>query len=117
MIGCRLNEITTCGYRIPGPGQRWTHVDLEPRQARAGLSAPTTAVPSDARTFLRMASRLLAGTVHDRDRLDARRATNAADRAAWEAAAVVDGGEWAGPGSIPGGSSRRSAGSCRPRRR
>lgn len=102
VIGCRLNEITSRGYRIPGPDQHWTHVDLEPRQARAGLTAPTFAMPADARTFLRMASRLLAGAVHDRDRLDARRAMNAADRAAWEASAVVDGGVWSGPGVHPG---------------
>lgn len=102
VVGCRLNEITSDAYRVPGPGQRWTHVDLEPRKARAGLDAPTVAIPSDARTFLRMASRLLGGTVHDRDRLDARRAANAADRAAWETATVVDGGEWAGPGVHPG---------------
>ena len=34
--------------------------------------------------------------------LDARRAANAADRAAWEAATVVDGGAWDGPGVHPG---------------
>jgi acetolactate synthase-1/2/3 large subunit len=102
VVGCRLNEPTSLDYRVPGDGQRWTHVDIEPRVARAGLRAPDLAIPADARTFLRVAVRLLAGTVHDKDGLDARRLANAADRAAWEAATVVDGGAWDGPGVHPG---------------
>ncbi|MHB8458453.1 MAG: thiamine pyrophosphate-binding protein [Candidatus Limnocylindrales bacterium] len=102
VVGCRLNEITSDRYRVPGAGQRWTHVDLEPREARAGLTAPDLAIQADARTFLRIAVRLLGGTVHDKARLDARRTANLADRAAWEAATIVSGGEWDGPGVHPG---------------
>ncbi|MHB8398534.1 MAG: thiamine pyrophosphate-binding protein [Candidatus Limnocylindrales bacterium] len=102
VVGSRLNEITSERYRIPSDGTRWTHVDLEPREAHAGLGAPSLVIPADARTFLRMATRLLAGAVHDRAHLDARRASNAADRAAWELASRVDAGEWSGPGVHPG---------------
>lgn len=102
VVGCRLNEPTSMDYRVPGEGQRWTHVDVEPRVARAGLRAPDLAIPADARTFLRVAARLLAGTVHDKDRLDARRIENAGDRALWEQATVVDAGSWDGPGVHPG---------------
>jgi acetolactate synthase-1/2/3 large subunit len=31
VLGSRLNEITTSGYAFPHAGQRWAHVDLEPR--------------------------------------------------------------------------------------
>jgi acetolactate synthase I/II/III large subunit len=102
VVGCRLNEPTSMDYTIPSEGQRWTHVDIEPRVAHAGLRAPDLAIQADARTFLRVAARLLAGTVHDKDALDARRAANLADRSAWEAATVVDGGDWDGPGVHPG---------------
>jgi acetolactate synthase I/II/III large subunit len=102
VVGCRLNEPTSMDYTIPSDGQRWTHVDIEPRVAHAGLRAPDLAIQADARTFLRVAARLLAGTVHDKDALDARGAANLADRAAWEAATVVDGGDWDGPGVHPG---------------
>ena len=102
VVGCRLNEPTSLDYRVPGEGQRWTHVDVEPRTAKAGLRAPDLPIQADARTFLRVAARLLAGTVHDKDSLDARRVANAAERAAWEAATVVDAGEWDGPGVHPG---------------
>jgi acetolactate synthase I/II/III large subunit len=102
VVGSRLNEITSDGYRVPADGQRWTHVDLEPRTAHAGLRAPDLAIPSDARTYLRMAARLLGGTVHDKLQLDRRRVTTSADRVAWEAATVVDAGAWDGPGVHPG---------------
>jgi len=102
VVGCRLNEVASHGYTVPSDSQRWTHVDLAPRTGAGGLSAPDLAVPSDARTFLRLTVRLLAGAVHDVDRLNARRAANAADRAAWEAATIVDGDAWDGPGVHPG---------------
>ncbi len=102
VIGCRLNEIATFGYTIPTEGSRWAHVDLEPRRAHAGLSAPDIAVPSDARTFLRGARERLAGAVHEARRFEARRAANEADRAAWEAASAVDDVLWNGPGVHPG---------------
>jgi acetolactate synthase I/II/III large subunit len=102
VVGCRLNEPTSMGYAIPAEGQRWTHVDIEPRVAHADLRAPDVTIAADARTFLRVAARLLAGTVHDKAALDARRAANVTDRAAWEAATIVDGGAWDGPGVHPG---------------
>lgn len=102
VVGCRLNEPTSMDYRVPGQGQRWTHVDVEPRTAKAGLAAPDLPIQADARTFLRVAARLLAGTVHDKDSLDARRVATVADRAAWEAATTVDSGDWDGPGVHPG---------------
>ena len=51
VLGSRLNEPTTFEYRIPAMGQRWMHVDLEPRtgpvgfavRPRAARSAPTPA--------------------------------------------------------------------------
>ena len=102
VLGCRLNEVASFGYSIPAEGARWAHVDLEPRRAHAGLSAPDVAIGSDARTFLRAAREHLAGAVHDAASFDARRAANEDDRAAYEAGSVVDAGEWDGPGVHPG---------------
>jgi acetolactate synthase I/II/III large subunit len=103
VLGSRLNEPTSFEYRVPAMGQRWMHVDLEPRTGPVGFaSAPELAVRADARAFLRAANArlkeavLLAAPVAARDR------NNAADRSAWEAEAVVDGGEWTGPGVHPG---------------
>jgi acetolactate synthase-1/2/3 large subunit len=60
-------------------------------------------VTSDARLFLRAAvARLETRGVLDAASADARTARNAEDRAAWEAATVIDGHEWAGPGVHPG---------------
>ncbi len=101
-VGCRLNEVTTYGYEIPAPGTRWAHVDVEPRGGRAGLRAPDLALAVDARTFLRAALGRLANGVLDAAVADARAARNAADRAAFEAASVVDAGDWTGPGVHPG---------------
>jgi acetolactate synthase-1/2/3 large subunit len=103
VLGSRLNEPTSFEYRIPVMGQRWMHVDLEPRTGPVGFApAPELALRADARAFLRTANArlkealLLAAPVMTRD------ANNAADRAAWEAAAVVDDGDWSGPGVHPG---------------
>jgi len=102
VIGSRLSEPTTFGYRIPAPGVRWAHVDLEPRRPE-GLPAAELAVTADARTFLRAAiERLLKHAVLDAASVDRRQERNAADRVAWEAATVVDGGTWDGPGVHPG---------------
>ena len=102
-LGSRLSEPTTAGFRVPGMDQRWMHVDLEPRSGPVGFaSAPELAIRADARAFLRAANTrlkegvLLARPVAARDR------NNAADRAAWEEATVVDGGDWSGPGVHPG---------------
>lgn len=103
VLGSRLNEPTTFEYRIPAMGQRWMHVDLEPRTGPVGFaSAPELAVRADARAFLRAANARLKEAVLLAAPVQARDANNAADRAAWEAAAVVDDGDWSGPGVHPG---------------
>lgn len=102
VIGCRLNEVTTYGYEIPGPGTRWAHVDVEPRGGRAGLRAPDLALAVDARAFLRAALGRLANGVLDAAVADGRAARNARDRSAFEAASRVDVGDWSGPGVHPG---------------
>jgi acetolactate synthase-1/2/3 large subunit len=101
VVGCRLSEITSFGYTIPTADQRWAHVDVEPRVAHAGLPAPSLAITSDARTFLRAAVTRLQAAVLDAALVDARRVTNAADRDAWEAATEVGTTAWTGPGVDP----------------
>ena len=105
VLGSRLSEITSYGWAVPGPETRWAHVDLEPRGASAaavGLRLPDLSVSSDARSFVRLAVQRLQGAVLDAALVDVRRRANEADRAAWEAASVVDGGSWDGPGVHPG---------------
>jgi acetolactate synthase-1/2/3 large subunit len=102
VLGCRLSEVTTFGYRIPSESVRWAHVDLVPREASNGLRPPDLAIRSDARTFVRGAVQRLRGAVLDAALVDERRSANEADRAAWEAASAVDDGEWSGPGIHPG---------------
>jgi acetolactate synthase-1/2/3 large subunit len=102
VLGCRLSEITSFGYTIPLPGQRWAHVDVEALAGRAGLPTPSISVRSDARTFVRAAVSRLQGAVLDAALVDARRATNDVDREAWEAASAVDDVPWTGPGVHPG---------------
>ncbi len=102
VLGCRLNEVASHGWTVPAPGTRWAHVDLEPMGARGPLGAPTIAVACDARTFVREARRALGGGVLAMDSLQRRRDANAADRTAYEAARVVDGEPWDGPGVHPG---------------
>jgi acetolactate synthase I/II/III large subunit len=102
VIGCRLNEIATFGYRIPTDTVKWAHVDLAPREPGAGLRAPDIAVRSDARAFLRAANLRLRGAVLDAALVEDRRTANTADRAAWEEASIVDRGDWSGPGVHPG---------------
>jgi acetolactate synthase-1/2/3 large subunit len=102
VLGSRLSETTTFGYRVPASGTRWMHVDALPERS-PGLPEPELAIASDARAFLRASiDRLLNHAVLDAASVDARRARNEADRAAWEAATVVDDGEWDGPGVHPG---------------
>jgi acetolactate synthase-1/2/3 large subunit len=60
VIGCRLNEIASFEYQVPAPKTRWAHVDLEPREAGHGLSAPDLAIAADARAFLLAAADLLS---------------------------------------------------------
>jgi acetolactate synthase-1/2/3 large subunit len=102
VLGCRLNEVASHGWSVPAPGARWAHVDIEPLGARGGLGAPTVALASDARTFVREARRVLGGTVLEMASLERRRESNAADRAAYLEARVVDATPWEGPGVHPG---------------
>jgi len=116
VIGCRLNEIASFGWAIPALATRWAHVDLDARPVREprsggdaaatpddGPARPDISVTADARLFLRAAiSRLETRGVLDAAIADRRAAANATDRAAWEAASVVDGEAWAGPGIHPG---------------
>lgn len=103
VLGSRLSEPTTAAYRVPVPGQRWIHIDVEPRTGALGdTPAPFLSVRADARAFLRAATArlkdavLLAAPLAERDR------HNAADRAAYEAASAVDQHAWSGPGVNPG---------------
>jgi acetolactate synthase-1/2/3 large subunit len=101
VLGCRLSEITSYGWSIPAAGTRWAHVDLVPRAGET-LPAPDIAVRSDARAFVRSAVQRLQAAVLEASLVDARRSANEADRAAFEAATVVDAGDWEGPGVHPG---------------
>ena len=102
VIGSRLNEATSYGYAVPRQGIPWAHVDLEPGHAR-GVPAAELAVATDAKAFLRAANERLVGrAVLDAERVRTRQANNELDRAAWEAASVVDDRPWDGPGIHPG---------------
>jgi acetolactate synthase-1/2/3 large subunit len=101
-VGTRLSEISTAGYRIPAPGTRWIHVDIEPRVAHAGLAPPTLSIAADASRFLDSAWSDLRGVALDNEMRGRREARNAADREAYKAASVVAQGEWSGPGAHPG---------------
>jgi acetolactate synthase-1/2/3 large subunit len=103
VIGSRLNEPTSFEYRHPTMGQRWMHVDVEPRTGAVGFAEPPErAIRADARAFLRAANARLKESVLVAAPVAARDAHNSADRAAWEAATVVDTGGWEGPGVHPG---------------
>jgi acetolactate synthase-1/2/3 large subunit len=102
VIGSRLNEPTTFGYAVPRAGLPWIHLDLEPGQASGSLP-PMMSVTSDAKAFLKAANeRLLGRAVLDAARVATRQTHNLTDRAAWEAASVVDATPWDGPGVHPG---------------
>jgi acetolactate synthase-1/2/3 large subunit len=102
VLGCRLSEITSFGYRVPATGQRWAHVDVEPIASRPDLPEPVVSVRSDARVFVRAAVTRLQGAVLAAAPVDARRIANAEDRSAWEAATAVDDEAWTGAGVHPG---------------
>ncbi len=103
VVGSRLSEPTTAGYTLPGPGQRWIHIDVEPRTDAVGEApAPFMAVKADARAFLRAATARIKDAVLLAEPLAARDRHNAADRAAYEAASIVDQHPWSGPGVNPG---------------
>ena len=97
---------------MPRAGLRWAHVDLEPGHAK-GVPAAELTVATDAKAFLRAANERLVGrAVLDAALVALRQANNAADRAAWEAASVVDGHPWDGPVSIRAGPWRRCDACC-----
>jgi acetolactate synthase I/II/III large subunit len=103
VIGSRLSEPTTANYTLPTPGQRWIHIDVEPRtEAQGQTPAPELSVRADARAFLRAAVAKLKDAVLLAEPIQARDRHNAADRAAYEAASVVDHHPWSGPGVNPG---------------
>ena len=104
VIGSRLNEPTSYDDAIPAEGTRWAHVDLDPARAD-GLRQADLTVAADARAFLRAANdRLVGKAVLDAELVRRRQAHNLEDRAAWEAASVVDADAdaWSGPGVHPG---------------
>jgi acetolactate synthase-1/2/3 large subunit len=101
VLGSRLSEVASFGYTVPRPGLPWAHVDLAPERAE-GLPTAGLAIAADARAFVRACVQRLAGAVLDAERVRARQAANAADRAAWEEASAVDVVEWSGPGVHPG---------------
>jgi acetolactate synthase-1/2/3 large subunit len=103
VLGSRLNEITSYGWSVPAPETRWAHVDLVPERPHPDLPAADVRVTTDARLFLRAAVSFLEGkAVLDQAGTDERAGANAADRAAWEAATIVDAHPWFGPGIHPG---------------
>jgi len=103
VLGSRLNEPTTSGYQVPAAGQRWIHIDLEPRDGPDGdAPAPERAIRADARAFVRAALARLKDAVLLAEPVSARDRHNPVDRAAWEAATVVDDTPWSGPGVHPG---------------
>ena len=101
VLGCRMGEMTTYGYAIPGAGTRWAQVDVEPRGASLA-HRPEIVMAADVSAFLRMAHRVLANAALDAASFDARRLRNASDREAFEAASKVDEEPWDGPGVHPG---------------
>jgi acetolactate synthase I/II/III large subunit len=104
VIGCRLSEPTSYDDTIPAETTRWAHVDMEPARAD-GLRPADLTVAADARAFLRAANeRLLGKAVLDAELVRRRHSNNVTDRAAWEAATIVDADAdaWTGPGVHPG---------------
>jgi acetolactate synthase I/II/III large subunit len=103
VIGNRLNEISSFGWKIPAEATRWAHVDLVTDRPSEDLRAADIRITADARLFLRAAvSHLESRGALDKVSTDERTEANAADRAAWEAATVIDAHPWSGPGIHPG---------------
>ena len=102
VVGSRLSEPTTFGYAVPRAGLPWAYVDLEPGE-HPGSPPPTHVVTADAKAFLKAANERLVGrAVLDAALVATRQANNRDDRAAWEAASIVDASPWEGPGVHPG---------------
>ncbi len=102
VIGCRLNEIASHQWSIPAAGTRWAHVDIAPARPSPVLAPADITVEADAKVFLRAAVSRLEKSVLLADLVTARDEHNDRDRAAWEAATVVDQAPWDGPGVHPG---------------
>jgi acetolactate synthase I/II/III large subunit len=100
VVGCRLSEVASFGYRVPAPGTAWAHVDIDPSVLARSASA-VIRVQADAGAFLdgllaRASADASAGAGADADSganastdrddgpLARRAAGNAADRARWE---------------------------------
>ena len=103
VLGCRLSEPASFGYRVPGPDTTWAHVDLEPRAVeRAGLRQADVALAADAGDFIETGLELLAAggsAAPSSDRLQ--RVSD--DRQAYLAASELTApAEWNGPGVHPG---------------
>ncbi len=81
-------------------GCTWT--SSRGRPPSATRPRPNCAIRADARAFLRAAVARLKEAVLVAAPVAARDGHNGADRAAWEAAAEVDGSAWDGPGVHPG---------------
>ncbi|MBV9168932.1 MAG: acetolactate synthase [Chloroflexi bacterium] len=84
VVGCRLNEQTTLGYRVPAADARLIHVDLC-AENMGGHRTADVPIQADAALF---AEALLAGAALEpppADLLELRRTRNATDRAAFEA--------------------------------
>ena len=76
---------------MPATGSRWAHVDLVPGEAVGLDRRRRSAVAADAKAFLKAANeRLLGRAVLDAALVATRQANNRDDRAAFEAASVVD---------------------------
>jgi acetolactate synthase-1/2/3 large subunit len=103
VIGCRLNDPTSFGYRVPRANVPWAHVDLDTARPTDSLPAPAVAVTADAGQFLRLANEQLAAGGAPEARIGAlRRSNNVTDRHAWEVSTHIDASSWDGPGVHPG---------------
>ncbi len=98
VLGCRLSEVASFGYRVPGADTRWAHVDLQPRREVGGLRAADITLAADAGAFLEAALEMAVEQTTPARQLEAL----AADRQAFVAAATLDmGADWRGPGVNP----------------
>ncbi len=101
VLGCRLGEQTTFGYRYPARATRWAHVDLEPQAPLGVEGGPEIAMAADVGGFLRVARRVLGRAAFEAASFDARRDANAADRVAYEEASRIAENGWSGTGVSP----------------
>ena len=101
--------------RFPSAATRWIHVDIEPRRP-AGLP-PAELHRHGRRAGLPAGGQRAAarpGRARRRARRRPRQANNATDRAAWEAATVVDADAVGRPGRPPRAASSRPSGGVLP---